>query len=136
MSHERDAIAARPIYIGLGALLLLVVLGWAIPTWLEVRLVDERTAKLPPANPLTEVYGRKVPPAPRLQVNPDRDIAALRAAERERLDHYGWLDRATGRAHIPIERAMELLAEGYSVHPSRDPRPAVSTAESELGDTP
>lgn len=114
MSHERDVLSGRPVFLGLGALVVLLILGWAIPTWLEVRMVDERSSALPPANPLTEAYGRTVPPAPRLQVNPDRDIEMLRATEQARLGSYGWVDRREGIVHIPIQRAMELVAEGRS----------------------
>lgn len=114
MSHERDPFATRPIFLGLAALAVLLVLGWAIPTWLEVRLVEERERTLPPVNPLAEQYGRTVPPAPRLQVNPDRDIEMLRAAERARLESYGWVDRPGGIAHIPIERAMALFSSRRS----------------------
>lgn len=117
MKHEGDPFAARPIFIGLWALVVLLALGWAIPTWLQLEIEDERAAALPPANPLTEAYGRVLPPAPRLQVNPDRDIEELRAAEQERLTTYGWVDPSAGIAHIPVERAMVLIAERATVEP-------------------
>jgi hypothetical protein len=31
--------------------------------------------------------------------------------DRERLGRYGWIDRRRGIVHIPIERAMELVAQ-------------------------
>jgi hypothetical protein len=34
-----------------------------------------------------------------------------RAAQRESLDHFGWSDRAHGIAKIPIDRAMDLVAD-------------------------
>jgi hypothetical protein len=49
-------------------------------------------------------------PAPRLQVTDQRDLEALRRAEAERLEGYGWVDRKAGVVHIPIERAMDLLS--------------------------
>ena len=52
-----------------------------------------------------------VPPAPRLQVQPVRHWRDFRDAEMARLSTYGWMDRASGAVHIPIERAMELVAE-------------------------
>lgn len=111
MKHEGDPFVARPILVGLWAMVVLLVLGWAIPTWMQSEMEERRVAKLPPASPLTEAYGRVLPPAPRLQVNPDRDIEQLREAERERLTTYGWVDRTAGIAHIPVERAMLLVAE-------------------------
>lgn len=48
------------------------------------------------------------PPPPRLQVAPRADLAALRHAEDARLTGYG-ID-ASGAVHIPIGRAMQLIA--------------------------
>jgi hypothetical protein len=50
-------------------------------------------------------------PAPRLQVDPPADLAALRAAEAAQLAQYGWEDRAAGVVRIPLSRAMALTAE-------------------------
>ncbi|MDW6023549.1 hypothetical protein SAZ10_17505 [Mesorhizobium sp. BAC0120] len=53
------------------------------------------------------------PPAragPRLEISPEIDRAAIEAAARTKLEGYAWTDRKAGRAHIPIDRAMELLA--------------------------
>ena len=36
----------------------------------------------------------------------------LRQAQRKRLGSYGWVDREKGLIHMPIERAMQLVAEG------------------------
>jgi hypothetical protein len=51
------------------------------------------------------------PPAPRLQIDPRADLAALRASENERLSAYGWIDRSAASVHIPIARAIQLTAE-------------------------
>lgn len=48
-------------------------------------------------------------PAPRLQVSPRADLLVLREQARQRLSSSGQLE--DGRVHIPIERAMEILAE-------------------------
>ena len=52
-----------------------------------------------------------LPPAPRLQVYPVRHWTDFQTAERERLESYGWMDRTTGAVHVPIERAIDLVAE-------------------------
>ncbi|MGI8525132.1 MAG: hypothetical protein ACR2K5_02980 [Pseudolabrys sp.] len=52
-----------------------------------------------------------VPPAPRLQTDPRGDLERLRASETQRLDSFGWADQAHSVAHMPIERAMSLLAQ-------------------------
>ena len=53
---------------------------------------------------------RTVPPEPRLQVTPSQDLDAIRKAEIDRLSSYGWVDRKAGVVHIPIERAIDLVA--------------------------
>ncbi|HEX5183464.1 MAG TPA: hypothetical protein VFW19_09970 [Allosphingosinicella sp.] len=55
-----------------------------------------------------------LPPAPRLQTAPGRDLDAYRAAERRRLETYGWSDRAQGRVRVPVDQAMRrVAAEGW-----------------------
>jgi len=51
------------------------------------------------------------PPGPRLQEDPAIDLQAMHERENERLLHYGWISKKQNRAHIPIERAMTLIAE-------------------------
>jgi hypothetical protein len=50
-------------------------------------------------------------PKPRLQENPAGDLVRMRAEEQRRIDSYGWVDRKAGIAHIPVERAMDILAK-------------------------
>lgn len=52
-----------------------------------------------------------VPPQPRLQTDPSEDLAQFRAAEEKRLDRYYWIDQKKGIVHIPIQRAMRIVAE-------------------------
>ena len=49
------------------------------------------------------------PPRPRLQTDPQADLAAYVRKERHLLDSYGWVDRERGIAHIPVQIAMERL---------------------------
>jgi hypothetical protein len=51
------------------------------------------------------------PPAPRLQTQPFKDIYQLKTEQRGVLHGYGWVDKAGGVVHIPIERAMELTVQ-------------------------
>ena len=50
----------------------------------------------------------KEPAAPRLQTQPFKDIYLLRQGDHERLNSYGWSDKANGIVHIPIDHAIEL----------------------------
>jgi len=63
-------------------------------------------------------------PTPRLQIDDgNQDVAGLHQREDLLLDHYSWVDQSQGKVRIPIERAMELIAQrGLTVAP----RPATN----------
>ena len=57
-------------------------------------------------------------PQPRLEINERQEIKDFRLKEEQQLNTYGWVDQKTGVVHIPIERAMELIAQrGLSTTP-------------------
>jgi hypothetical protein len=49
-------------------------------------------------------------PAPRLQDDPAGEFATFKEKELDRLNGYGWVDQPKGFAHIPIDRAIDILA--------------------------
>jgi hypothetical protein len=54
----------------------------------------------------------KTLPTPRIQTDDgNQDVADLHQREDLLLDHYTWLDQSQGKVRIPIERAMELIAQ-------------------------
>lgn len=59
----------------------------------------------------SEVTQLQLPPPPRLEQNPRVDGDRIIAEATARLESYGWVNEQAERAHIPIERAMELLLE-------------------------
>lgn len=89
---------------------------------------------------------RAMPPKdyPLLQSNAtaQRDMIELKAREKERLEGYGWNETSRTTAHIPVDRAMELvLEEGLPVKAGArkmeehkpDPVMAEPTPESQAG---
>ena len=50
-------------------------------------------------------------PAPRLQPEPVADMNKFRAHEDKVLSTYGWTDQANGKVHIPIDQAIQRVAE-------------------------
>jgi hypothetical protein len=86
--------------LGLGIAVFLL----AMPLVLLIAYPEAaRSGALPPNLPQ--------PPAPRLQTNPKEDLDRLRSYERKQLEGSGWTDRSPGLAHIPIDRAMQLLVD-------------------------
>jgi len=52
-------------------------------------------------------------PMPRLQPNPQADLNKFRLREEEQLNSYGWVDQKAGKIHIPIERAIDVMANSW-----------------------
>jgi hypothetical protein len=80
--------------------------------------------------------GNRLPPAPRLETNEIRDLNTLRTAEDAVLNSYDWVDQKSGIARIPIDRAIDLLAQkGLPSRPQSGTTPGVSMpTESGLGE--
>jgi hypothetical protein len=53
----------------------------------------------------------RLPPPPRLQTSPTSELQELLDAQDARLNSYGWIDKGAGVIRIPIDRAMDLLAQ-------------------------
>ena len=77
----------------------------------------------------------KEPPSPRLQTQPFKDFYLLKQGQGERLETFGWADKANGIVHIPIERAMELTRQQLSTRPDGSATPASVVQDSSSGRT-
>lgn len=53
----------------------------------------------------------EIPPAPRLQPNPTAEMREYRAGTAAHAGSYGWIDRDAGVVRIPLERALEIVAQ-------------------------
>jgi hypothetical protein len=67
-------------------------------------------------------------PTPRVQVDDgNQDVADLHRREDLLLDNYSWVDPAHSKVRIPIERAMELIAQrGLPVAPAVQTAPLLT----------
>ncbi len=95
------------------ALLVVTLVASILILALFFRLMEkkypDRTSEAAPV-----VVESELPPLPRLQTNPLRDLLDVRKMEDSHLDHYAWIDLKHGIAQIPIDRAMVLWAKNYS----------------------
>jgi hypothetical protein len=108
--EKSDVHSAKVVRAGVGILVVLAVF-FALMWMLQgVLLRFEQNAQVPP-HPLASTLARTEPPLPRLQPNPRADLLALRAQEEAVLETYAWIDKGRGTVRVPIERAMELLAQ-------------------------
>jgi len=74
----------------------------------------------------------QIPPQPQLEVHPYEQLQQLRAREHNELTTYGWQDKKAGIVRIPIDRAMDIMAQkGFPVQlPGQHPgvaKPAPAT---------
>jgi len=84
--------------------------------YLNARKAREDAA-LGQANPLMFTEGRHIPQGPLLQQNEQADLQGMRDNEDRILHGAGWVERKddhTGVVHLPIDRAIDLVAEKVS----------------------
>lgn len=61
-------------------------------------------------------------PAPQLEINERTELNDIRLREENILSTYGWVDQNAGTVHVPIDRAMDLLAQqGLPVRQANTP---------------
>lgn len=107
--HEKkDVDVTSIVMIALGLLLLLLLVQLIV--WMTLRHLRLSKAEKEQGNTWVSEGGKQFPD-PRLQVDPALDLAQMRVRDLRELSTYGWIDRKAGTVRIPIERAMQLLAE-------------------------
>lgn len=111
VTYEKRDLRTSSVLWGGAIVLAVTVAAFGCMWLLWASLLARERAASPPAHPLAASVAREQPPAPRLQSSPRVDLLALRAQEDAALGSYGWLDKNQGTVRIPIERAMQLLAE-------------------------
>ena len=67
------------------------------------------TAEVAPTSRFVEE--RVLPPEPRLQVDEKRTLQQQRAIDQVTVTEYAWVDKGSGVVRIPVERAVDLIAE-------------------------
>lgn len=92
-------------------LMVLVAVAMVLMWFLTSSMFQSEKSQDPPPPLMVEARVQHVPPSPRLQSHPFADLDSLRAEEEARLGSYGWVDEPAGVAHIPIDRAKDLLVE-------------------------
>jgi len=95
--------------------------AFVIASLIYLALAGEAKKEDPRLSPLAAAREQRLPPGPQLQVRPERELAAYRAAEKARLEGWGWVDESAGVAHIPIDRAIDLYAAQAAAAPAPAP---------------
>ena len=142
MDFEREDLTPKPILIFLGSLAVGCVLVYFILRGMYSYLDSYENHHQPVQSPLvqqTTVDTRIVSPGditkfpqPRLEGDERREINDFREQEEQTLNSYGWVDQQAGVVRIPIDRAMQLMAQrGLPTRPQSGtaPSPDVNVAK-------
>src|ERR1700685_224948 len=112
VSHERrDVNVFQVSAFGIGLLLSCIVVVfamWAMFDFFYSR-EDAKNADNPAALMMKDQ--NKLPPEPRLQAEPKVELKDLRADEDAILSSYGWVDPNKGIVRIPIDQAIDIVAQ-------------------------
>jgi hypothetical protein len=111
-----NAVALTKSGLAMAGLIVVFLFGlWGMFEYLKNREAEMGL----PLSPAAIVNAQKQPPEPRLQRYPVRDMRDMRAAEDRILRQYAWIDPDKGIVRIPVERAMDLIAQrGLPVAPA------------------
>lgn len=114
---EEDRISSGKIVgVGVAALVVFFIGSLAAISYLRAREAEHVGPPIP-----AEIGQNKIGLVEQqifeLAVRGERD----RAARRQRLGSYGWVDREAGVVHLPIDRAMELVVKGVRPMPVEGP---------------
>jgi hypothetical protein len=131
--YEHEDMGARAVFGFLLGLAVLVVVVYFAGQAIYGSLEKYSRAHQPQQNPLKQKAEtntrdtdtgkvreeiKKAFPEPRLETDERNELAAPRMEEEEHLNSYGWVDQPAGVVHIPIDRAIQLVAErGLAVRP-------------------
>jgi hypothetical protein len=101
----------RPVAVlpWLAVVLVVITAVFVLLRWLEDAFDARRERAVGPG--VLAPVAEETHLEPKLQVSPARDLEDTRRSENEILTSYDWIDRKRGVVRIPIDRAIELLAE-------------------------
>jgi hypothetical protein len=116
--HEHSDVNVRGIlWFVVGLTVSAIVIHIAV--WGLFEVFARRASQADPSPAPLAVRELSAPPEPRLQglpwqqewTTPRQELTAYRDSELRKLQSYGWIDRNTGVVHIPIDRAIEIMAQ-------------------------
>ncbi len=95
-----SGIVVSGIFLAIVLIVVFFAMAWSYSIFMKMSPLG--------ANASPMYNSRDLPPRPRLQTDPQKEIHDYCAQQAELLNGYGWVDQSAGIARIPIDRAMEL----------------------------
>ena len=119
-------IHVKGIFVSIGGLALLVALSFVGMFAFTKYLKDQSIARDPAPLPVAEANQPRPRPRAALQADPTADMVKFAKEEEAAVTSWAWVDQAAGVVQIPVDRAIEIVAErGLPVQP---PLPVVPGA--------
>jgi hypothetical protein len=116
---EEDRISTGKILVvGIASLLLFFGASVATSLYFQARRTAGGPVRVPP-----EIGSSKIGMVEQQIFEKAERGSRDRAMREERLRSYGWVDRRRGVVHLPIERAMDLVAGGARPAPGEGATP-------------
>ncbi len=120
--HWDDEISMGPIYWSAvaiaGSVAFAFVLCWFMMGAPLDYYPDKFWGTKAKFSPLDEANARRLPPTPWLQPKPEVEMDDLLKEMAEHNSSYGWNDQLNGIVRIPVDRAMDLVAESMGSTPA------------------
>lgn len=110
-AHEKTDASTRPVFRFAAGLAVFVAAAMVLMAILFSYFTAREAALDTSASPLAKEAPLAPASGPQLQPNPQADLEKLRREDNAYLTSYGWVDEREGLVHIPIDRAIELMAE-------------------------
>jgi hypothetical protein len=120
--YERSDISSADVLYFLLGLLVAGVLSYFVVDGMYSYLDKRSAAEQAPVNPLvtnaptdtrhiSKDYPQSTFPSPRLEEDERGQLNGIRLKEEQTLNTYDWIDQNAGTVRIPIDRAMDLIAQ-------------------------
>jgi hypothetical protein len=111
--YERSDIRPGLVLVGAAGLLLVMAVVVVAVTMFETNVTGIAPRIGSPDELSQGLQGGPAPtsPVPRLEAQAGESLGPYLAAQRQKLSTYRWVDRQAGVVAIPIERAMDLVAD-------------------------
>jgi hypothetical protein len=120
LGFERQDLGSRPIFGFIISLLVFGVLTYYV-LWGMFHFLDAYNRKHQgPVSPMMKVeQDTRIAspetiqqfPEPRLEDDERTELNGFRLHEEQQLNSYGWVDQNAGVVHIPVEKAMKIIAQ-------------------------
>jgi hypothetical protein len=134
VGYERSDMRPRVVLAAALGLVLTLLLVLVLITVFEAISTGVAPAISRPADLIQGLQAAPTPAAPQLEAQSGDAYQAYRAGAEQRLNSYRWVDRNANIVAIPIDRAMDLIAQqGLPARTSPDPTPQDSGTTSPSG---